>query len=86
MERLLRKVDVLVVVGAAHSNNTMRLVERARERGVRAVRVEGAEELGEENFLAGEVVGLTAGTSALPETVEGVRRRLVRFYGGMVGA
>jgi 4-hydroxy-3-methylbut-2-en-1-yl diphosphate reductase len=82
VERLLGKVDVLVVVGAANSNNTMRLVERARERGVRAVRVEGADLLRQEDFRAEEVVGLTAGTSALLETVEAVRGRLGEFYGG----
>jgi 4-hydroxy-3-methylbut-2-enyl diphosphate reductase len=80
LERVLGKVDVIVVVGGARSNNTMRLVERARERGVRAVRVAGAGELSEEQFLPWETVGLTAGTSVLPEVVEGVRSRLEEFY------
>ena len=44
--------------------------------------MEGAETLREEEFRAEEVVGLTAGTSALPETVEAVRVRLGEFYGG----
>jgi 4-hydroxy-3-methylbut-2-en-1-yl diphosphate reductase len=83
MEKLLERVDVVVVVGGRNSNNTLRLVERARERGVRAVRVEEAGELCEEDFLPWEVVGLTAGTSVLPEVVEGVRRRLEGFYAGV---
>ncbi|MGN6369635.1 MAG: 4-hydroxy-3-methylbut-2-enyl diphosphate reductase [Phycisphaerae bacterium] len=76
LERVLERVDVVVVVGGRNSNNTLRLVERARERGVRAVRVEEASELSEEMFLPWEAVGLTAGTSVMPEVVEGVRRKL----------
>ena len=80
MEKLLERVDAVVVVGGKNSNNTLRLAERARERGVRAVRVEEAAELREEIFLPWEVVGLTAGTSVMPEAVEDVRMRLEGFY------
>ena len=48
----------------------------------RAVHVEDAGELREGMFAVGEVVGLTAGTSTLPETAEAVRRRLVEIYAG----
>ena len=82
MEKLLERVDVVVVVGGRNSNNTLRLVERARECGVRAVRVEEACELREQDFLPWEVVGLTAGTSGLPEAVVGVRGWLEGFYAG----
>jgi 4-hydroxy-3-methylbut-2-en-1-yl diphosphate reductase len=80
LERLLEEVDVLVAVGGRESKNTRELVTRAREAGVRAVHVEGAEELCAEMFGAEEVVGLTAGTSTLAETVDLVRRRLEGFH------
>ncbi len=80
LERLLEQVDVLVVVGGKHSNNTRQLVGRAREAGVRCVHVEGAGELFPEMFGAAEIVGLTAGTSTLPETVAEVKARLEAFH------
>jgi 4-hydroxy-3-methylbut-2-enyl diphosphate reductase len=80
LEELLDRVDVLVVVGGRHSNNTRQLVARAQEAGVRAVHVEDASELLESMFTPGETAGLTAGTSTLPETVEAVRRRLEQFH------
>lgn len=80
LERLLEEADVLVAVGGHESKNTRELVTRAREAGVRAVHVEGPEELCEEMFGAEEVVGLTAGTSTLPETVEEARLRLEGFH------
>ncbi len=82
LERLLTQVDVLVVVGGRESNNTRQLAGRAREAGVRAVHVEEAGELTPEMFGPEEIVGLTAGTSTLPETVAGVKERLaaIEFY------
>ncbi|HVT81402.1 MAG TPA: 4-hydroxy-3-methylbut-2-enyl diphosphate reductase [Phycisphaerae bacterium] len=80
LERLLEQVNVLVVVGGRHSNNTRQLVSRAREAGVRCVHVEGADELAPGMFSPHEVAGLTAGTSTLPETVAAVKEKLARFY------
>jgi 4-hydroxy-3-methylbut-2-enyl diphosphate reductase len=80
LERLLDQVDVLVVAGGHHSNNTRQLVARAREKGVRAIHVEEAGELEESMFLPEEVVGLTAGTSTLPETICQVRDRLRQLH------
>lgn len=80
LEDLLARVDVLVVVGGRHSNNTRQLVARAQEAGVRAIHVEDASELHESLFTPGETAGLTAGTSTLPETVEAVRCRLESIH------
>ena len=80
LEELLTQVEVLVVVGGRHSNNTRQLVARAGETGVRAIHVEDAAELVPEMFTPGETAGLTAGTSTLPETVEAVRQRLESFH------
>jgi 4-hydroxy-3-methylbut-2-enyl diphosphate reductase len=76
LEALLARVDLLVVVGGRDSNNTGQLVARALAAGVRAVHVEGADELDPRMVEGAAAVGLTAGTSTLPETVAAVRARL----------
>ncbi len=80
LDDLLERVDVLVVVGGKESNNTRQLVSRAREAGVRAIHVEDAGELCQEMFERWECVGLTAGTSTLPETIDQVRARLASLF------
>jgi 4-hydroxy-3-methylbut-2-enyl diphosphate reductase len=72
VERLCRQVDVIVVVGGQSSNNTRRLAERARERGVTAYHVQSADELVSAWFESCRTVGLTAGTSTLDSTIEEV--------------
>jgi 4-hydroxy-3-methylbut-2-en-1-yl diphosphate reductase len=77
LERLLDRVEAVVVVGGHHSNNTRELAARCRERGKAALHVESAAELDAGWFKGFATVGLTAGTSTLPETIEEVHRALV---------
>jgi 4-hydroxy-3-methylbut-2-enyl diphosphate reductase len=79
MAELLERVEAVVVVGGRHSNNTRRLVEMCEARGMPALHVERAEELEAAWFAGIEVVGLTAGTSTLDETIDAVERALVRI-------
>ncbi|HKP92614.1 MAG TPA: 4-hydroxy-3-methylbut-2-enyl diphosphate reductase [Chthoniobacterales bacterium] len=79
LERLLAEAQVIVVVGGLTSNNTLQLVATCRAAGQRTIHIERSEDLRPADFLGGEVVGLTAGTSTLPETVEAVRIRLREF-------
>jgi 4-hydroxy-3-methylbut-2-enyl diphosphate reductase len=76
LERLLDEVEAVVVVGGKNSNNTRRLVARARERGVPAVHVQGPADLDAEWFAPFETVGLTAGTSTPDATIDAVERAL----------
>jgi len=76
----LIEADVIVVVGGRQSNNTRQLVETCRAAGKRALHIERPEELQPEWFRGVNVVGLTGGTSTLPETVEAVRQRLEEFH------
>jgi 4-hydroxy-3-methylbut-2-en-1-yl diphosphate reductase len=76
LRKLIDVAEVIVVVGGRESNNTRQLVESCRAAGRRAYHVERPDELRSEWFGAISVVGLTAGTSTLRETVEAVFRRL----------
>jgi len=76
---LLRKVEVVIVVGGRNSNNTRELVETVRAVGVRAHHIERPGELRREWFEGVEEVGITGGTSTLPGTVAAVQRRLVEM-------
>jgi 4-hydroxy-3-methylbut-2-en-1-yl diphosphate reductase len=76
---LLPRIDALIVVGGANSNNTAQLVRRAESQGVPALRVQDPADL-DPAFLKGRrVIGLTAGTSALPLTIDAVHRALLAF-------
>jgi 4-hydroxy-3-methylbut-2-enyl diphosphate reductase len=76
MERLIKQVDAMVVVGGKNSNNTRQLVLRCQAEGLPAYHVQGAEDLRPEWFDRIEVVGLTAGTSTLDETIDAVEQAL----------
>jgi 4-hydroxy-3-methylbut-2-enyl diphosphate reductase len=76
LRKLIAECDTLVVVGGHNSNNTLQLVAAAAVAGRAVHHVERAEELRREWFRDAQVVGLTAGTSTLKETVAQVRTRL----------
>jgi 4-hydroxy-3-methylbut-2-en-1-yl diphosphate reductase len=76
LRTLIAQADLIVVVGGRESNNTRQLVETCRSEGRRAIHVERAEEINERDFEGVEVVGLTAGTSTIRQTVDAVFRRL----------
>jgi len=80
LKKLSKVAEVIVVVGGRQSNNTRQLVETCRAAGKRALHVERPEELQPEWFRGVRLVGLTGGTSTLPETVEAVRQRLEEFH------
>jgi len=76
LRQLIDVAEVIVVVGGRESNNTRQLVETCRAAGRRAFHIERPEELRSEWFDSISVVGLTAGTSTLRETVDAVFRCL----------
>ena len=79
IDRLIDRVEAVVVVGGHHSNNTRELAARCRERGKPALHVQSAADLDAAWFKGFATVGLTAGTSTLPETIDEVHRALVGF-------
>jgi 4-hydroxy-3-methylbut-2-enyl diphosphate reductase len=67
--RLLSEgADVVIVLGSQNSSNSQRLAELARERGIRAHLIDGANEIDPFWFAGDETVVITAGASA-PESV-----------------
>jgi len=60
--------DVVIVLGSQNSSNSQRLAELARERGIRAHLIDGANEIDPAWFTGDETVVITAGASA-PESV-----------------
>lgn len=80
LKKLIAAAEVIVIVGGRQSNNTRQLVETCRAAGKRSLHIERPEELQPEWFRGVAVVGLTGGTSTLPETVEAVRRWLEKFH------
>lgn len=76
LRKLIAEAEAIVVVGGHGSNNTRQLVETCRAAGRIAFHIERPDELRAEWFENVNVVGLTAGTSTLRETVSEVLRWL----------
>ena len=67
--RLLSQVaEVVLVLGSQNSSNSQRLAELARESGIAAYLIDGANEIDQRWFTGKETVVITAGASA-PESV-----------------
>ena len=79
LRKLIADAEAVVVVGGRQSNNTRQLVETCRAAGKTAFHIERAEELRADWFAKIAIVGLTAGTSTLPETVRAVHERLLQL-------
>jgi len=82
VERLLRKVEAMLVVGGRNSNNTLQLVARCRERGVPTFHVQSAADIHPDCFAGYKTVGLTGGTSTLDSTIREVYDALCRLQTG----
>jgi len=76
LRTLLTEVEAVVVVGGKNSNNTLQLLGACKAAGKRCFHIERPDELQKNWFTGLESVGITAGTSTLPETVASVRRWL----------
>jgi 4-hydroxy-3-methylbut-2-enyl diphosphate reductase len=76
VKQLSTECDLVLVVGSHNSSNTQALVRVARDHGVRAHRIDSADDI-EPGWLDGvAVVGLTAGASAPDHLVQEVIDRL----------
>ncbi|HSL26799.1 MAG TPA: 4-hydroxy-3-methylbut-2-enyl diphosphate reductase, partial [Acidimicrobiia bacterium] len=81
VESLATHCDLILVVGSENSSNTKALVRVARERGIAAHRIDGADDIRDEWLTGVAVVGLTAGASAPDHLVTEVIDRLAPRLG-----
>ena len=81
LERLLREVEAVVVVGGRNSNNTRELVSLCRSKGRPTLHVASADELDPDWLRGFQTVGLTAGTSTLDVTIDAVHERILEMTG-----
>jgi len=72
VKALSKEVDLVLVVGAQNSSNSVRLLEVAEATGVKARRIEFAAELDPEWLEEVRNVGITAGASAPEDIVQGI--------------
>ena len=80
---LAEACDVVLVVGAPHSSNSVRLRDAAQRGGARAYLIESADAI-DTGWLAGcRTLGLTASASAPEHLVQGVVERLRRLSPGL---
>jgi 4-hydroxy-3-methylbut-2-en-1-yl diphosphate reductase len=79
LRTLLDQVEAVVVVGGRNSNNTLQLLKACQAAGKRSFHIERPEELRASWFDGLDMVGVTAGTSTLKETVVSVKEWLERL-------
>ena len=72
VKALSKEVDLVLVVGAQNSSNSLRLLEVAKSTGVNARRIESAAELKVEWLEGVSDIGITAGASAPEDIVQGI--------------
>jgi len=72
VKALSKEVDLVLVVGAQNSSNSLRLLEVAETTGVKARRIESAAELDPKWLRGVKYIGITAGASAPEDIVQGI--------------
>src|SRR3954471_8319709 len=78
------EVDLVLVIGSKNSSNSLRLVERARERGKAGFLIDDESELDMSWFEGKTSVLVTAGASAPEHLVEALLKRLHTEFGATV--
>ena len=84
VKTLAKESDVVIVVGSKNSSNSNRLAEVAKNLGIPAYLVDGAEQIDPSWISKDARVGVTAGASAPEVLVEGVIARLRELGAGEV--
>ena len=81
VRELAAACDLVLVVGSAHSSNTLRLCEIAAEQGARTELVSGPEAVTPELLRGAKCVGVTSGASAPDTLVRGIFDAVKRIAG-----
>ena len=80
VKALSKEVDLVIVVGAPNSSNSVRLLEVAKSTGVKARRIESEQELNPNWFKGIKRIGVTAGASAPEDILQGVVSGLKKIF------
>jgi 4-hydroxy-3-methylbut-2-enyl diphosphate reductase len=78
---MAKRSDVVIVVGGAHSNNTMELVQTCSGHCARVHHARDASDLRLEWFDGARTIGITAGTSTPDSVIDEVEKRLEEMTG-----
>ena len=81
---LSEDADIVIVLGSQNSSNSQRLAELARDNGIRAYLIDGANEIDPGWFTGEETVVITAGASAPESVVQDCVTWLTSRYGAVV--
>ncbi|MFM8379602.1 MAG: 4-hydroxy-3-methylbut-2-enyl diphosphate reductase [Planctomycetia bacterium] len=81
---LAEGADIVIVLGSQNSSNSQRLAELARDTGIRAYLIDGANEIDPAWFTGDETVVITAGASAPESVVQDCVSWLQTRYGATV--
>lgn len=73
---MVKKVDLMIVVGGKNSGNTQRMAELSREAGVKTYHIETEDEINASDINGFEVIGLTAGASTPDWMIKRVQDKL----------
>ncbi len=76
---LMGRVNALVVVGGAHSNNTLELVQLVVSHGLPCLHIQTADDINPEWFYKCRIVGLTAGASTPDWVIDAVEETLYQL-------
>lgn len=76
IKQISEQIDLLLVVGSKTSSNSLRLVEVAKSRGVRAHLIDGPEDVEPGWFAGVATVGVSSGASAPEAVVQAVLANL----------
>ncbi len=87
VRQLSQEADLVLVLGSQNSSNSQRLAELAKEQGVQAHLIDGADEIDPSWFDNVENVAITAGASApeqvVQDCVEWLRKRFEKSPSGI---
>jgi 4-hydroxy-3-methylbut-2-enyl diphosphate reductase len=84
VKQLAPECDLVLVVGSRNSSNSLRLVEIAVNRGIKAYLVDDASQIDHAWFDGVKTMLLTAGASAPEDLVQGIIKMLETDYHGVV--
>lgn len=76
VKKLVKKCDIILVVGSTNSSNSTRLMETSQKAGIPAYLIDSSAEINRDWLIGKEKIGLTAGASAPEVLVEQVINKL----------